>query len=89
MPQRIDRDSSTEIEILVPIRVPNIRALAMVEYELRTVVNGQHMCLEPFNGLLRLCTYGRGGAPAVGVRGLEVCSAWLVLGKFSFRIEFG
>jgi hypothetical protein len=89
MPQRINRDPSAEIEVLVPIRVPNIGALAMVEHELWAVVDGQYMCLEAFNGLLRLCTYGRGGAPAVGVLGLEVCGAWLVLGEFSFRIVFG
>lgn len=76
MTQRIDRDSCAKVKVLVPIRVPNIRALAVVEHERRAVVNGQHMCLEAFNGLLRLGTYGKGGA--VGFPGLEVCSAWLV-----------
>lgn len=71
MPQRINGNSGTKIQVLPPSRIPNPRPFPVGQNERRSCVNRKYVFASPVNYILVLL-----GTRKVGIRGLQVFGAW-------------
>src|SRR5438552_13751179 len=54
MTKGADGNSPTHIEITITIDIPNVTALAAIEYEIETSVGGHHISLKQFSNRARV-----------------------------------
>ena len=81
MPERVHCDSRAKVKVLPILRVPHIRALPVRQYERRTSVHRQHVCVCLVEEGVRRLWYGRrilrvGDRGVAGAGGLREGRDW-------------
>ena len=74
VPERVHSNTRAEVQILPPLHVPDVRALAFVQHDRRARIHGEDVRVRAVEERLH---FGREGRRVLGVRHGRVPRAWL------------